>query len=57
MEAVLSDRAVQGEQDAYGQRYSIDAPMTGGGREAQVRSLWIVRATEDFPRFTSCYVV
>ncbi len=23
---------------------------------ALVRSAWIVRATEDFPRFTSCYV-
>jgi len=27
------------------------------GQGATVRSLWIIRHGEDFPRFTSCYVL
>ncbi len=44
-------------QDVYGQRYVIDFTMTVGRRQARVRSTWIIRTGEDFPRLTSCYVL
>lgn len=43
--------------DKYGCRYSLDALVTWGSREALVRSAWIVKAGEDFPRLVSCYVL
>lgn len=48
--------AVATESDAYGQRFVLDFPMVGPAGQATVRSSWIVRANEDFPRLTSCYV-
>ncbi|MGH8604219.1 MAG: DUF6883 domain-containing protein [Gammaproteobacteria bacterium] len=50
-EAIVADR------DAYGQRYVVDFVMRRGGREATVRSTWIIRTLEDFPRLTSCFVL
>jgi len=41
----------------YGQRYILDLLIAGEGRTATVRSTWIIRADEDFPRLTSCYVL
>jgi hypothetical protein len=55
--AAVSNNAVQGQQDAYGSRYMIDFVMKGPKGEATVRSRWIVREGEDFPRFTTCYVL
>ena len=49
--------AIAGDRDAYGQRYVLDFLMTGPARQARVRSAWIVRVGEDFPRLSSCYVL
>ena len=38
-------------------RYVLDFSMSGPAGEAQIRSTWIVRTGEDFPRLTSCYVL
>ena len=57
LEAASINEARTTDQDAYGQRYVIDFIMEGPGGEAQVRSSWIVRTEEDFPRLTSCYVL
>jgi hypothetical protein len=43
--------------DQYGQRYVLDFMMDGPKGEVAVRSSWIVRTDEDFPRLTSCYVL
>lgn len=40
----------------FGDQYRIDFDLTYAGRSAKLRSLWIVRRGEDFPRLTSCYV-
>ena len=55
LEAAASRDTVSGEADAFGQRYIIDAPWPG--TSVTVRSLWMVRTGEDFPRLTSCYVL
>jgi len=54
LEAARSVDAITGEQDEYGQRYTLDFVMVGPAGRATVRSAWIVRAGEDFPRLTTC---
>jgi len=57
LEAALRDEAGFLGADDYGQRYALDFQAQGTGNVAMVRSLWIIRHGEDFPRFTSCYVL
>jgi hypothetical protein len=57
LSAVQVEEAIAGERDEYGQRYIVDFSMRRQGREAVVRSAWIVRRGEDAPRLTSCYVL
>jgi len=45
------------EHDQYGQRYRLDYGMEGIAGRVTVRSLWIVRTGEDFPRLVSCFVL
>ena len=54
--ALVSD-ATLAEKDDYGQRYVVDFSINRTGREAKVRSSWIVRRGEDFPRLASCYIL
>jgi len=42
--------------DAYGAPYVLDFTIVGPGGEGIIRSHWIVRRDEDFPRLTSCHV-
>jgi hypothetical protein len=55
--AARENEAIATDQDAYGQRYVVDFVMRRGGREATVRSSWIIRTLEDVPRLTSCFVL
>jgi hypothetical protein len=57
LEAVLREDAGFLGTDDYGQRYALDFPIQGTGGAAIVRSLWMIRRGEDFPRFISCYVL
>ncbi len=41
----------------YGERYVIDFPITRFQNQATIRSSWIIRLTENFPRLTSCYII
>ena len=40
----------------HGDLYVLDFAMGHEGRSAMIRSVWIVRKTEQFPRLVSCYV-
>jgi hypothetical protein len=55
--ATTSLDVVPGVADGFGRRYIIDFLATGPKGTALVRSAWIIRVDEDFPRFTSCYVL
>ena len=57
LSAVLEEEASPTERDEYGQRYIVDFTMKRQGKEAAIRSSWIVRSGEDYPRLTSCYVL
>lgn len=55
--AIQAEEAITGEQDEYGQRFTLDFLMRRHGREALIRSAWIIRRGEDIPRLTSCYIL
>ena len=55
--AAISSEAIPLEEDEYGQRYVLDFEMSTETESATVRNGWIVRRGEDFPRFTSCWVL
>ena len=39
---------------AYGRKFEVDGIVTGpSGRSATLRSVWIIRAEEDFPRLVT----
>lgn len=52
----LSQGAILEQRTAYGQMYAIRATLVGpSGSAAGVTSIWIVRTSEDFPRFVTAY--
>jgi hypothetical protein len=55
--AAHTEEAVPARRDEFGQRYMLDFVMATSSEQARVRSGWIVRSGEDFPRLTSCYVL
>ncbi len=55
--AAMNSEAMPLEHDEYGRRYVVDFMANGPSGQAMVRSSWIIRRGEDFPRLTSCYVL
>ncbi len=55
--AARDSEASPAERDEYGARYVIDFMASGPAGHAKVRSSWIIRRKEDFPRLTNCYVL
>lgn len=48
--------AVPAAATAYGQKYIIRATLVGpSGASAEVVTVWVVRANEDFARFVTAY--
>ena len=57
LEVVQREEATFLGSDDYGKRYALDFSAHGPAGPAIVRSLWIVRRDEVFPRFASCYIL
>lgn len=55
LEAVKTHDAQLGRRDVYGQRYIVDFWLEWRGKQATVRSAWIIEHGSDSPRLTSCY--
>jgi len=55
--AARNEDAEPGEHDEYGARYVVDFTVNGPAGQGMVRSSWIIRRGEGFPRLTSCYVL
>jgi len=55
--AVRDEEAVPGRKDDLGQRYVLQFTLSGPQGDRSVRSVWIVRPDEGFPRLVTCYVV
>jgi hypothetical protein len=57
LEAAVSGEAVAEHADEFGQRFRIDFEATTETGRATIRSAWMVRAGEDHPRLTTCFVL
>lgn len=58
LDAVKSENAIMGHKDVFGQRYIVDFEMVGANEEsAIVRSGWIIRFDEVFPRLATVYIL
>jgi hypothetical protein len=44
------------KEDQWGQRYTVEFPLSYNEREVIIKTGWIVKVGEDFPRLTSCYI-
>ena len=55
--AAIENGCVAGEADEFGQRYTLDFFLETAKGRKRVRSGWIVRHGEDFPRLTTCFVL
>ena len=56
LEGIQREPAIPGVADEHGQRYVVDLPITTPEATAIVRTVWIVRTGEAFPRLASCYI-
>jgi hypothetical protein len=57
LRAAVDGQAVIERVDEFGDRYRLDFELVTPSGRAMVRSAWIVRTGEDFPRLTTCYVL
>jgi len=54
LQVVKTHDAAVGRRDAYGQRYLIDFLLEWQGKQAMIRSGWIIEWGSDTPRLTTC---
>lgn len=52
-----SENAKRSDVDEFGQRFMLDLVLEGPKARGTVRTAWIIRVNEDFPRLVSCYVL
>ncbi len=57
MQAAIDGEASFVRSDEFGERHQLDFEVVRASRRAIVRSAWIVRTGEDFPRMTTCFVL
>ena len=55
LQAILTDDAKLGKNDVYGQRYTIDFTLHWHGRQATIRSGWIINRGSEVPRLVTAY--
>lgn len=49
--------ATELSSDELGNRWRVDVPITRLGKSVVVRTVWIVRSSEQVPRFVTCWVL
>ena len=55
LQAVQTANAQLGKNDVYGQRYTIDFTLNWHGRQATIRSDWIIDRGSEVPRLVTAY--
>jgi hypothetical protein len=55
--AARNQDAVAGTQDEFGNRFVVDFAAVHRSRSAHIRSAWIIRTGEVFPRLVTSYVL
>jgi hypothetical protein len=54
LQAAGSGEAVIDRTDEFGQRFQLDFEASTSTGNATIRSAWIIRTGEDYPRLTTC---
>lgn len=55
-DAILLREAVEQPPSIYGRRFVVDFDVPGVRGRVTIRSTWLIRNDEDFPRLTSCFI-
>lgn len=55
LEVVKTHEAKLGQQDEFGQRYTLDFMLEWQDKNGIVRSGWIIESGFDTPKLTTCY--
>ena len=55
--AAREEAAIAGETDDFGGRFTVDFTLKTEAGRRRVRSGWIIRYDENFPRLTTCFVL
>ena len=56
LKAAVTADAQPAASDQFGDRYVIEFEIKGPRATGIIRSVWIIRGGETFPRLTSCFV-
>jgi hypothetical protein len=56
LEAAVREPATVVSSTRFGALYTLEFPMTTSVGSATIKSGWIIRYGEDFPRLITCYV-
>ena len=57
IEQLPENEAILGKVDQYGKRYEVDMKICNLDKVAVIRTGWIIKKSEDFPRLITCYVI
>ena len=57
LQAIETTDAEQTSATSHGERFAIDFVVKGLRGNVQVRSAWMIRNDENFPRLTTCYIL
>jgi hypothetical protein len=57
LEAIQTQESIPIKRNQYGQKYLLDFRMTRLNQSVIIRSVWMVRDAENFPRLVTCYVL
>ena len=55
--AIQKTPVLHSEPHPYGVRYTVDIALVRENAQAIVRTGWMVRTNEDFPRLVTCFVL
>jgi hypothetical protein len=57
LEGIQNRLSEKQETDSFGSRWRVDLPLTRQGKSAVVRTGWIIKTGEQFPRLITCWVL
>ncbi|WP_436198956.1 DUF6883 domain-containing protein [Astrobacterium formosum] len=57
LEAVQVCEAAALSRTGFGQTWRVDCPIARHGRNAVVRTIWIVKNGDDRPQFVTCWIL
>jgi hypothetical protein len=57
LDGIQKHAAENVETDSFGSRWRVDLPLTRQGKSAVVRTGWIIKTGEKFPRLITCWVL